>query len=127
MTDSTTEPKTEGELKDAIDALLRAIRHERDQWEAGLTTLRGWLEGPLRSAALELLAGQPRQQVRIGQKAPLLVVEEVTAHDATRGLGRRELLERLNEAAQHRRWWRGGLSMFVHRSGTYQGRAWFVD
>ncbi|MCB9623207.1 MAG: hypothetical protein H6723_07660 [Sandaracinus sp.] len=62
MTDSTTEPKTEGELKDAIDALLRAIRHERDQWEAGLTTLRGWLEGPLRSATLELLANAARRE-----------------------------------------------------------------
>jgi DNA-directed RNA polymerase specialized sigma24 family protein len=62
MTEPMAQPKTEGELKDAIDALLRSIRHERDRWDEGLATLRSWLEGPLRHATLELLAAAARRE-----------------------------------------------------------------
>lgn len=57
-----SEPKSESELKEAIDALLRSIRHERDQWDAGLAAVRGWLEGPLRGAALELVASAAKRE-----------------------------------------------------------------
>jgi hypothetical protein len=36
--------------------------------------------------AFELLTGQPGQHVRVGQEAPLLVVEQVAPHDAARRL-----------------------------------------
>jgi len=62
MTEPMAQPKTEGELKDAIDALLRSIRHERDRWDDGLATLRSWLEGPFRHATLELLAAAARRE-----------------------------------------------------------------
>jgi hypothetical protein len=59
---TTPEPTNENELKGAIDDLLRAIRHERDAWEGGLATLRSWLEGPMRSAALEMVGTAARRE-----------------------------------------------------------------
>lgn len=62
MTEPMEQPKNEGELKEAIDALLRSIRHERERWDGGMTTLRGWLEGPMRQAAREMLAAAARRE-----------------------------------------------------------------
>lgn len=53
--DELKEPTNEDELKDTVTALLRIIRHERDQWDAGVAKLRGYIEGPMKSAARHII------------------------------------------------------------------------
>lgn len=62
MTDPIPTPQNEREAKEAIDELLRSIRHDRSQWEQGLATLRSWLEGPHKHATAEFVTAAARRE-----------------------------------------------------------------
>ncbi|MBX3246938.1 MAG: hypothetical protein KF901_07140 [Myxococcales bacterium] len=62
MTDPIPTPQNERETREAIDTLLRSIRHDRSQWEQGLATLRSWLEGPRKQETAELVAAAARRE-----------------------------------------------------------------
>lgn len=59
---SEADPKTDADMKTAIDDLLRAVRHERDQWDGAIATLRRWLDGELKSAARDLLKAAAKRE-----------------------------------------------------------------
>lgn len=59
---SEGDPKTDLEMKTAIDDLLRTVRHERDQWDSAIATLRGYLEGDLKSVARDLVKAAAKRE-----------------------------------------------------------------
>ena len=62
--DNAAGPKTEEEVRTFIDEVLAAARHERDQWDDAFGKLRTLLEGPMKSAARDLL-GQAAKRERL--------------------------------------------------------------
>lgn len=50
------------QLQTAVKDLLREVRHERDRWGEALATLRGFLEGDLKSAARHIIEEQGRKE-----------------------------------------------------------------
>lgn len=62
MTDTQDKPRTDDQMKQAIDAVLRRVRHDRDAWDAGFAQLRSYLEGELRQAARDLLRAAARRE-----------------------------------------------------------------
>ncbi|MEM6957770.1 MAG: hypothetical protein AAF645_18895 [Myxococcota bacterium] len=63
-TEPTPAPTNELELRDAVKELLRTSRHERDQWDSAIATLKGYLESPLKGAARHVIE-------ELGKKEPL--------------------------------------------------------
>ena len=59
---SEADPKTDVEMKTAIDELLREVRHERDRWDDAVATLRRYLEGELKGAARDLLKAAAKRE-----------------------------------------------------------------
>lgn len=59
---SEGDPKTDADMKTAIDDLLREVRHDRDKWDGAVATLRRYLEGELKSAARDLLKAAAKRE-----------------------------------------------------------------
>ncbi|MEM9073174.1 MAG: hypothetical protein AAGE52_32010 [Myxococcota bacterium] len=73
-------PRTDEELKDAIDGILREVRHEREKWDGAMATFRGFLEGELKQAARDLLlAAARRERLELQWKLEELVEEMAPA------------------------------------------------
>ncbi|MEM1416717.1 MAG: hypothetical protein AAGH15_17600 [Myxococcota bacterium] len=62
MTETKAPPRDEDELKQAINAVLRRVRHERAEWDTGLAELHAMLNGPLAGPARHLLEAAARRE-----------------------------------------------------------------
>ena len=62
MTETQDNPRTDDQMKEAIDAILRSVRHDPSAWEGAFATLRSYLEGELRQAARDLLRAAARRE-----------------------------------------------------------------
>ncbi len=83
MSELVSEPTNELEMRDAIVALLREVRHDRNAWDGAVNTLRGYLEGTLKSVAREVLADSARRE-RLELQWKLEEVLEQTAPPAAK-------------------------------------------
>ncbi len=82
MTETQDTPRTDDQMKDAIDALLRSVRHDRDAWEGAFATLRSYLEGELRQAARDLLrAAARRERLELQWKLEELLEETMSPEE----------------------------------------------
>ncbi|MEO0325873.1 MAG: hypothetical protein AAF447_23185 [Myxococcota bacterium] len=62
MTEPTATPRDEDELREAIEGILRRVRHDRDAWEAGFAELHRFLSGELGSPARHLLEAAAKRE-----------------------------------------------------------------
>ena len=55
-------PTNDDELQIAVKELFRTVRHHRDQWDGAIATLRSYMEGPMKSAALQITGDLARKE-----------------------------------------------------------------
>ncbi len=99
MTDSPASPRNEDELREAIDGILRRVRHDRDAWDAGFAELHAFLNGELESPARHLLeAAAKRERLEFQWK----LEELLDATAAPSALAAKEAAAKKAEAAEQK-------------------------
>ena len=58
----TQQPKTEAELKEFVDNLLREARHQRDQWDGAFAQIRALFDVAPKDAVIHVIEGAARRE-----------------------------------------------------------------